>query len=319
MKIYSTWMRKLQIILTSQKYKKQKIFGGGSIDDNQLTMNISGYKYLSSLKDNFRVQISNVTYKDIVEIIGKQYFEIEIKAGYYSSKINTIFKGYIIYVSNDFGDMKTTNLIITCGSRLVALYGQSRMNLGLHSGINMFAALKFVCKRAGIKNSNIDSDFKYRLIQESTNVNQTIGSYVDSFINNNNYLVQSDSSLGADITIWDPYRKDKRFIKLTNENIQLIDGKPKMSSDGLHISIMVSYNFLPGDVIQIDNSIIDLGIQSKEEAFENRGYFLDKNGEYMIYQISYNLENRGDSFNCDLLCKSRDLISKITNTKGGIK
>lgn len=302
------WKRQLKIILSSSTYKKR-------IEITEpMHIVVTGYKYLSCLKDNFVVKIDNLTYREIVEITRRQYFDIEIQAGYESSEIHTIFKGGVLYISNELGDNRTNTVVILCTSKLVAKFGQSRLNLGLKSGINMYSALSFICKQAGIRNSNISEEFKQRIIQESMEVNQTIGSYLDIFSESNNLLINSDSSQNSDVTIWSPYRIDKRLINLTKDKIMLTGGYPRLTSDGLNINLLPTFNFLPGDTIVIDNSIIDISVSTKDEISENRGYYLDEDGRYVIYELSYSLDNRGNDFSINMLCKSKKLVSALSKT-----
>lgn len=312
------WMRKLVVILKSSKLKKTITFGNEDEYEDTLNIDIVGYKYLSSLKDNFVVKISNLTYKEIVTLISGQYYDIEIKAGYISSGINIIFKGSVLYISNALNDRKTHTCIILCTSNLVAKFGQNRMNLSLQSGINMYSALKFICKQAGIQNSNVNEEFKNKIIHETVNVSSTVSSFLDNFCTNNSFVINSDSSYGTDISIWNPYRKDNRLIKLDDTKIILTSGYPKLTSDGLSIELLPTYNFMCGDTIQLDNSIIDISVYSKEETYSNLGYYLDETGKYMIYQIEYHLQNRNSDFSIKMLCKSRNLISRLTGIEGYI-
>lgn len=311
------WMRELKIILTSTSLRKRVTFGTDyEKEGDSLNITVDGYKYLSSLKDNVSVKIDNLTYKEVVELISGQFYDIEIKAGYRDSGAHTIFKGSVLYISNLLGDRKTNTVVILCASRLVAAYGQSRMNLGLQSGINMYAALNFLCKRAGVRNSNVSEEFKNKIIREASEVNTTLGSFLDTFVNSNNFIINSDATGNADVSVWDPYRKDNRVIKLEASTIILTSGYPTLSSDGLKISLMLTFNFMPGDTIQVDNSIIDIGVESKDQVNENRGFFLDESGKYMIYEIEYHLTNRGSAFSLNMLCKARNLVSKISGVEG---
>ena len=299
------WMREIKVILTSELKKSQVEF------NNDMHISISGKKYLSMLKDTFTIEIDNVPYTTQVELISGKYFEVEIKAGYRTSGIHTIYKGYVLYMSNNLGDKKTTTFVILCASKMVALYGQSRMNLGLKSGINMYSALNYIFKKAGISNPKIDESYKKRVLQEAVTVNTTVGSYIDSFINSNNMLGNTDESFGNSISIWSPFNKDARLIKLNNDNILLTGSYPTLSSDGLRITCIPSITYLPGDTIELDNSIINIYASSKSEVYQNAPMYLDENGRYVIYELDYDLDNRGRSFVVKMLCKTRGLLSKL--------
>lgn len=308
------WMRQLEVILTSTKIKQKITFGNnwkkGLYD---LDIKVEGTKYLSSLKDRFTVTISNLTYKEIVNLISGEYYDIEIKAGYRSSECKSIFKGGVLYISNIMNDRQTNRVVILCASNAVAKFGQKRMNLSMKSGINMYSAISYICKKAGMNSSNvyIDNEFKNRVLTENEIAENNITTWVDLLCDKKGWVVNSDSILGSNISIWDPYRKDRRKIILDNSNIILIGGYPTLDSDGLKLTVMPTISFCPGDTIQIDNSIINIGVTSESEAYKNLGQFMDKDGNYIIYQIDISLSNRSSDFNYSLKCKSKSLWSNL--------
>lgn len=299
------WMREIKIILTSDMMKSQVVF------DNDFHINVSGKKYLSTLKDTFTISIDNIPYDQQVRLIVGKYFNVEIKAGYRTSGLHTIYKGYVLYMSNNLGNHKTSNFIILCTSKMVAIFGQSRMNIGLKSGINMYSALKYIFKKAGITNAKVDKDFKYRILNESVQVNATLGSYVDQFINNYGYLSNTDESLGNMVDIWNPMRKDARIIYLNESNILLTGSYPTLTSQGLNLTCIPSITYMAGDTIVIDNALINISADDKSEVYTNKSYYLDEKGRYMIFEIDYELDNRGSSFNARMLCKTRSLIGRL--------
>ena len=73
------WIRQLQVVLTSQKTKSKIVIGD---DDSNLTMKINIYKYMSALKDNATIKITNLSYDVILQIMTGQYYNVEIWAGY---------------------------------------------------------------------------------------------------------------------------------------------------------------------------------------------------------------------------------------------
>lgn len=301
------WMRDLQVILSSDMLKRHVVFGANK--DINLDINIVGAKYLSTMQDNFTVRISNLTYSEIVQLISGHFYDIEIKAGYKSAGgAHTIYKGGVIYISNELGDKKTNTVIILCGSKLLARTGQQRMNLTLNSGINMYAALKFILNRAGIRSVTIDPSLKRQFTKSAISMNSSAPSYINQLADANNFVANTDGSSTSDINIWNAYATDKRVIKLRNDNIIFTGGHPRLNSQGMTITVMPTFNFMPGDIIVIDNSIIDLSATTYQEAFKNNARFLDDNGEYMVFNIEYNLQNRGPNFELKLQCKSRSLV-----------
>ena len=311
------WMRDLQVSFSSSLMKKKLVFGTQWKQGKEdLAISIEGTKYLSSMKDSFTIRISNLTYGELIQLIKGQYYDIEIKAGYRSKGAETIFKGAVIYMSYEKKSPTTNTVIVLAGSKLVAKYGQSRMNLGLHSGINMYSALKFVCKRAGVLNANIDQSFKNKVIRDVISVQGTAANWIDNFCSSNNLIASSDSSYSNDMTIINPYKTNNRVIKLDSEKVVLVSGYPKLNSDGLSMTVLPTFNFMPADVIVIDNSIIDLSVSSASGKEFNKAAFLDEDGKYLITQLDYSLDNREDSFNVNILAKARSLYSKVSGVEG---
>ncbi len=309
-----TWMRVLTIELTSDILHKKIIFGDRwKKEEEDFTISVTGTKYLSALKDRCTVKICNLTYKEIVNIISGQYYKIEVKCGYRNGNIFTIFKGGILYISNVLGDRKSNDVVILCSSEVVAKFGQKRMNLSFSSGINLYSAISFICKASGMnqKEIYIDEDFKNRFLQESEIASSTITSYLDTLCSTNSFLINTDYSSSSQLAIWNPYRKDLRHIVLKSTTIILTQGYPKLDSDGLKIAVMPTFGFCPGDTIQIDNSIIDIGVESEQEAYQQLGRFLDKDGNYIIQQIDFDLENRGSSFSFNIKGKAKSLWNKL--------
>lgn len=310
------WMRELEVILTSEKIKKQKIFGSNwKKGGNDLTISVSGTKRLSSMADKFTIQIENLTYNQILELIDGEYYDVEIKCGYRNKDKTgafTIFKGGVSYISNVLGDRKSNTVYIFCANKLVAKYGQSRINLTLNSGINMFSALDFISRIAGIKEFNIDESLKNRVNRDTTTISTNFANFIDNFTNNNNLMINGDASYNSDYSVWTP-RSDRKTIVLKDSTFILTGGYPTLNSEGVHIALIPTYNFMPGDVIKVDNSILDIGITSESGISENVGYYLDNENKYVITNIEYDLENRGSNFSIFLLAKSYSYYNQITD------
>lgn len=305
------WMRVIKIVLTSKSLKKKFVFGENYLHGNDdLTIDVTGTKYMSSLKDVCTIRIKNLTYNEITQIIMGQFYDVEIWAGYQNTGVNKIFDGGVLYISNKLDDKKTSTCIILCASHLVAKYGQSRINLTLNSGINMYSAINFICKRAGIPNSNVSTQFKKKFLTEILTVDDTAASWIDKLCSSNNtYIDNSDSITGATLSIFDAAKSNARVIKLNSNNIMLTGGYPRLTSDGLDVTLLPTFNFMCGDVIKIDNSILDVSVSTSSEVSKNYGAYFNQKGQYMVYQMQYTLQNRGQSFELNLKCKNRDRIS----------
>ena len=304
------WIRKLIVKLTSQKVKKSYTFG--TFDNENLSMHISGYKYMSTLKDSCTIEIKNLSYAQVIDIINSEYYDVEVKCGYKYGSITTIFKGYVIYISNNLETDKTHTISILCGSNLIAKYKQKRLNISLNSSINIYTALKFLTKAADVTKTNIDLSMIQTLSNDITNVNTTFANFVDNLTTNRpNFAVSTDSTFGSDFSIYDFLKTKKRVIKLQKDWIALTGGYPRLTSEGLRMTVLPTTNFVCSDIIQVDNALINVYASSESEANKMYANYLDKEGQYLIYQIKYDLENYGSSFSIELLCKSLTNMRKM--------
>lgn len=309
------WMRILKVTLTSTKLKRQLVFGANEETKNteDLEISVTGHKYMSTLKDDCVIKITNLTYSQIVQIIDGQYYDVTVEAGYRSCGSRVIFDGALAYISNSLDDEKTNTAILLCASKAVAKFGQSRLNLTLNSGINMFSAINFLTKANGMKTVTISEQLKKNFLEDKTSVKGSATSWLDAFCTeNSNYIVNSDSSTGSILSIYDANRSNLRVIDLSNANSILVGGYPQLTEDGLQLSIMPTVMLMCGDTIKIDNSLISIPVNSRDEIEKNYGYYLDKNGLYTIYEMDYALQNHGASFSINILAKTRSLISNWT-------
>lgn len=309
------WMRVLRITLTTKSpgqngKNKQLVF-----EENEsgvgLAISVNGNKFMSTLKDNCTVKISNLTYVEIVQIITGQFYNIKIECGYKSSGVQTIFEGGVMYISNLRESVDTNTVTILCASHLVASYGQRRINLSFNSGINMYSAINFVCKVGGVPNPNISTQFKKQFLEGIENAhNQTAAEWVnDQTAKNGSYISSSDCIGNSFMTLFDANKSNARVIKLNKDTLLLTNGFPRMTADGLVFSVMPTFAFQCGDTIVMDNSLIQINVTSQSEATKNLGGLLDENGQYMIYEMHYQLENRGQNFFIEIYAKTRSRIS----------
>lgn len=311
------WKRVLTIVLTSTKLKKSFTFGANYLQGkDDLSIKATINKFMSSLKDTCVVEIDNLTHNEITQIILGEFYNLQIWAGYQKGNINKVFDGGVLYLSNKLNEDKTTTLIILGASNLVAKYGQSRINLTLNSGINLYSAINFICRRAGIPNSNVSTQYKKVFLQEVMNVNDTPGSWLDKLCSNNtSYISNSDSILENTFSIFDSNNSNSRVIALKNSDILLTGGFPRLTNEGLELSMLPTFNFMCSDTIKIDNSILDISVNNREEISKNYGAFFNQKGEYMIMEMIYVLQNRGPAFNLKLNCKNREFVSNYIGGK----
>lgn len=311
------WLRLLQVKFTSTFLKKSIIFGNNYVNgEDEVEIEVEGTKYLAALKDTFTINLYNLTYNEMSQLINGKYYEVEIICGYKNSNKSTIFKGSVIYISNDKFKFNTNRCIVLCGNNYVAKYGQNRMNLTLNAGLNLYDAIKFILRRQGVTNAKIDESLKNRVLRESESIKESPQSRLETFCNNNGLIVNVDSTDESDVTVLSAYKTNNRVINLTSDNIILTNGYPKINSDGLELTCLPTFDFMPGDVIQIDNSIINLSADSVEAEQFMSSLRMDVNGKYMIYEISYRLDNMSGDFNCMLKARARSLYNSIPNYKG---
>lgn len=312
------WMRVLNVFLTSNKSTngkhKQLRFGTNWESGREdLSIKVTCHKYMSSLKDEAIVEIRNLTYSEMTKIINGNYYNVEIQCGYRQGNIQTIFKGAVMHLSNQLNDTKTNSVILICTSYMVARYGQRRLNLSLNSGINVYSQIKYVLAASGLRDASISGQLKKsELLAQAEAITVSGSEWIDSLLNDETtFIVNADAGVsGSPLSIFDSARSNMRQIKLTNDVVDLSGGYPRLTNEGLQLSVMPTFAFMCGDVIKIDNSIIDISVTSRDEVSKNYGYYLDKDGNYMIMSMEYLLENRGPLFGLNLQCKTRSLISK---------
>lgn len=310
-----SWMRVLEVRLRSKYGRQELIFGDqwkkGKVD---LNIQVTGHKYMSSLKDSCTIKISNLTYNEIVQIVDGKFYDVEVIAGYRNGNQTTFFKGGVLYISNSLDDTKTNTVYILCASELVAKYGQSRINLTLNSGINLYSAISYLLRLSGVKDSNISQEFKRKMLIDSTVIENTSAEWLNKLVESHQtYIVNSDSSTGGSVTLFDISKSYSRLIYLKKENIALIGGYPQLTNDGLRMTVLPQISFKCGDTIKIDNSLISVPTKSQTEVEQNYGYYLDKDGLYTIYEIDFNLTNRNSDFSVNILARSKNLMSNITS------
>lgn len=306
------WMRDLRITLTSTLLGKSIVYGSNwEQGKDDIAIKVTGTKYLSIVKDSFTVTLYNLTYSQIIQLITGQYYKIKIQAGYRGMSLQTVFEGAVIYISKQYINVKDSSVIIVCGSELVASYGQSKMNLTLNSGINMYAAITYFCKLAGISNVSISSELKSMYLTSAISNNGSSANWLSTLLDSYSLSGSTDSSTGSSLTITNLFSNyasgNTRTITLTNDFIVASNGYPTISSDGLTITIKPTFALTILDTIVIDNSILDLSVSSYKTSEFNKSYYIDQNGEYIVYQLSYSLSNRDNDFTIEVTGKSKSL------------
>jgi len=111
--------------------------------------------------------------------------------------------------------------------------------------------------------------------------------------------------------IYNIQRASNRVFNVSNNMIDSSGGLPALTNDGLSLTMLPVFAFQCGDIIQLDNSIIDMSAQSRDAAIKNYGMYLNKDGRYMIYEMQYSLQNRSSEFSVEMLCKSTSFVTSF--------
>lgn len=313
------WVRVLQVKLKQDlgNGKGREIVFGDNFPNYDLQIEVQVNKYMSALKDNALITISNLTYSEVINIVNGKYYSVEIIAGYRNGNQMCVFKGAILRISNTLKSDRTNVISILCGSNLIARYSQKFLNFSLKSGMNTYSAIKFLSARAGIKNGNISEQFKKDFLQQVQTETKTIGGYLEALTTDNaSFVLNADASANSTFSIYDARRSNNRVINLADA--QFIAKMPSLNSSGLNFTLMPVFNFMCGDVVLIDNAMISLSkVDSLDNLTNQPGYYLDTSNEgsslgaYVIINITYTLCNRSSEFSCNITAKARSLLSNF--------
>lgn len=318
-KIKQAWMRKMQITLTSKTIKEgnNTLVFGDTADDNPINfnINISGSKHLAPLKDNGVVTISNLEYDTIAKIMMYKYFIIEIKIGYGSvENMFTIFKGEVSYISQKIHSKHDTSTYITFASTMVASYSQKRINFNFNSGINIYAALNYIFRTNGNQKVDIDKSLKSEFLEGTINAYNSPATVISQILNqtgNSQLVTTADGSLSCNV--FTASNVGRTPIILINPNIiNITKGNPTIEGQMLSVTLLPIINFRTGDVIQIDNFLINTYIDNAESVpNEFKSNYIDRNGQYVIMEIQYTFQNRGDTFEYKIKARAKGLFRNI--------
>ena len=317
------WMRRLEVELSNDRDKM--VFGTEKFTDgNPLNISVDIHKYMSALKDECVIRITNMAYSQIVRLIDNKYFSVTVRAGYENTGVVEMFRGAVLYITNAITDTetRTNEAVILCSSTLVAKYGQSRINLSRTGNLNIYQAIEGLCKEAGIRQYNLAQELKnVKLNQnEIENVSDTPGGWLNRLTTKNgSFVINTDETMGGLFSIYDARRSQSfRNLQIADNALNLSNGYPQITSEGLTLSLLPFYPFVCGDVVTISNYLIQFPqITSREGLNMNASYFLDEKGEYIVYEIDMQLTNRGSNFSQQLLCKSRSLFQNLTGAGAG--
>lgn len=302
------WMRVLKIELISRITSKALVFGDNG--DSNLKITVTGTKFPATNKDKGTIKIFNLTYTTIFKIMHGEYYKVRIYSGYQGGNVVKIFDGSVSYISNKIHSAHDWECYINFASDVVANYSQKRINFNLNSSINYWTALDQICRSTGINDANIDESLKDYVLKETEAGYKSFSTILESntFNTSGEYLLNTDG-VGSVIDI--TTLKNKRVIKIDTSKIPIGGGNPRISSEGLEMQLLPNFDYRVGDILKIDNSILDVSIQSADVSSTFTTNYMDTNGMYMIKELSFTLENRGDTFMYYVKARAVDWIKQF--------
>lgn len=298
------WIRRCRVTFFSvepdQHGKGMSVVLGDNPNDN-LDIKIKGVKELALLKDNGTIAISNLSYDTVSLIMAYKLFGIKVEIGYRSSNdLFCVAKGQVSFIQEKIHSRHDMTWYVMYASEFVAKWSQRRINFSIRSGVNVFDMINYMFLREGGAKTNLSPALRNIVLSQINPENQTIGSVIEQALSNTNtaFTMSADSSFD-DAVINVTTLSDKRYIKIDPSMINIVNGNPTITSDGLEITFQPVFDFCPGDIIHIENRFIDAssGVSDTFSAAKtfNTNY-LDQNGNYMIRHVDYVFENRGNNF-----------------------
>lgn len=317
------WLRVLYFKLKAWDSNEWSIYGKTMDDNKKPRIEVTGNKYLSAVKDTFTIKIYNLPYSEIIKIQTRKMFQVQIFAGYLQEQNyndfegKKIFDGGIINMTCSRQDFKNNIVTFVCASKLVAKAQEFRVSISFNSGINLYSAVKYISQSVGLTNISIDESFKAKFITECKTINGTASSYLESLSNSNNTaFITSDSSEYSYVNMYAINKGTTKKIVVDPLKGMIINGQPTLTSNGLNFTSLPVYNYACGDILQLDNSLIDLS--SGQDSFNGsittpNGTYLNSEGLYYIYSMSYSLSNNSGSFTISINAKNKSLFDSITS------
>jgi hypothetical protein len=315
------WIRRIRVTLTSKKKSPngkhyELVLGDSGKDD--LSISITGTKNMAMLKDSGIVTIDNLGYDTIALIMAAQLYRIKIEIGYKSTdSMITVFKGEVAYISHKPHARGDSTTYISYASSFVAAWSQSRINFTARSGVNLYTMLNYMFIQNGISDKTYISPELKKVVLDNVYTSYNTPSNIITDIvgsSGGSFQLDTDSSLDGTVISVSTV-KEKRVIPIDLNTINIENGNPTVTSQGLTISVIPTFNFIPGDIIKIDNSFLDISsntttVSGAQSTF-NQSY-LDANGCYMIRQIEYTFQNRGDTFDETITATAVSIFSSVS-------
>lgn len=295
------WIRNIKVVLSNEKGQSY-IFKSG---DPELNIDIQGTKNLALNKDKGIVTITNLPYTFLVKLINEQFYNIEIFAGYgRETEPERYFKGEVSYISQKIHSNHDVDTYINFASKYIAKFSQTRMNLTLNSGINIYAAVNYICQSAGINPDyvNVSESLRDSYLPYNIDLYDQPGNLIEQIVQyaGNDFSISTDSSSDSSFYIDCTRLGDKRRIYIDRNSVVIAKGNPTISSAGLKATLLPMINLMPGDIIHFPNDMVDASIASADVTNTRTTEFFDPYGWYMVRQIDYHFQNRGATFELNI-------------------
>lgn len=309
----TVFKRQLTIRLRSSSLAREMTFRG---DPERLAIFVEGDKYLYGKQDMFTVEIKNIPYDKVLEILSGAYVEILISAGYESVALNALFKGQVIQVSHVYEDRTTQKVTFFCVNNFSGLFG-SKLSISMKSGINMYAALDYLIRKGGCTDFTIDESLKEKILQGDFSSEGTLRTLIQELCDTVGANVSSGENDGESIiSVWGSGRSGMK-VYLTPENGGIINGRPTLSTNGLSLTSLPVMHLKCGDIVVIDNAWLNYDVGSSVETAikSNVGFYANADGEYVITSLHYSLSTNADAaFRIGVNAVSKSLISSLTSS-----
>lgn len=312
------WLRKIRVTFSSlapdSNGKGYSLTLGDDVENN-LNITVNGVKHLAVLRDNGTVTITNLGYDTLALIMALQLFQIKVEFGYESnSSLITIFKGQVSYISQKIHAKHDTTTYITYASNYVAQWSQKRINFNINSGVNLYSTLNYLFENEG-QSALISPELKKIVLDKVKNEYGKATNIIDSVMGDvgGTYSMNTDDTINNTV-ISITNLEEKRRIKLNPNQISIANGNPTLTSQGLNINLFITMAFIPGDIIIVDASMIDLssGMQSQESMISTfNSAWLSTSNEYIIREIKYTFGTREETALYNINAVSTTLAENI--------
>lgn len=320
------WIRLLYLEFINDDTGENLIIGKTVDDSKKPRIEVSGTKYISSVKDNFKIQVYNMTYLQIYTIQKRQLFHVKIYAGYLNGQsyfdftAPVVYDGYVMNLLNSKRQYSDNIVTFIVTSKLVAKAQQFRLNISYQSGVNLYAMAKYIGEKAGMTNSNISESLQNTFANDLASCDTSAANYLEQIANSDNSVfVSTDSTSDSEFSIFDLSDEDRSrtTIVIDPSKGMLIDDAPEINSSGLTFESLPVVQYLIGDVINIDNSLINVasGQDTYSESMKvPNAVYLNAQGLYYIWQVDYKLSNANGDFKLTLTCKNKEMFENITSS-----